>query len=97
MDTIYLIHFDEPLGDLANPRGQARHYLGFTTDLESRLDTHASGNGSAIMAAVTKAGISWRLARVWRGDRSAERRLKNQHNSPRFCPICQAEKRERDR
>jgi hypothetical protein len=56
MGTVYLIHFERPLGDLNNPRGQARHYLGFTEDLEARLAAHRSGNGSAIMAAVVQAG-----------------------------------------
>jgi hypothetical protein len=87
--TVYLIHFDKPLGNLANPRGQARHYLGYTEDLDARLEAHRQGNGSAIMAAVADAGIPWRLVRTWEGDRSLERQLKDQHNSPRLCPICQ--------
>jgi len=88
-DTVYLIHFAEPLGDLNNPRGQAQHYLGYTDDLEARLERHRSGNGSAIMAAVAERGIAWRVVRTWEGDRGLERKLKNQHNSPRLCPICQ--------
>ncbi|MEA3339463.1 MAG: endonuclease [Chloroflexota bacterium] len=43
---VYLIHFDTPLGDLDNPRGQAQHYLGYADDLEARLESHRSGNGS---------------------------------------------------
>ncbi len=88
---VYLIHFDSPLGDLDNPRGQARHYLGSTDNLESRLEAHREGNGAAIMAAVGKAGITWRLVRVWEGGRGLERQLKNQHNSPRLCPVCREE------
>jgi hypothetical protein len=89
--TVYLIHFDQPLGDLSNPRGQARHYLGYTDDLQARLEAHRRGNGSAIMAAVTRAGITWQLARTWDGDRGLERQLKARHNSPQLCPICQEE------
>jgi len=89
--TVYLLHFEEPIGDLSNPRGQARHYLGFTNDLEQRLQAHRAGNGSAIMAAVAKVGVGWCLARTWAGDRNLERRLKNQHNGPRLCPLCQEE------
>ncbi|MCP4593686.1 MAG: endonuclease [bacterium] len=87
--TVYLIHFDRPLGDLDNPRGQARHYLGYSDDLEARLERHREGNGAAIMAAVVRAGIDWTVARIWDGDRELERRLKKRHNSPRLCPICQ--------
>ncbi len=86
---VYLIHFDEPLGDRSNPRGQARHYLGYTEDLDARMEAHRRGNGSAIMRAVSEAGISWRLVRTWPGGRDVEKKLKSQHNSPRFCPICQ--------
>jgi hypothetical protein len=85
---VYLIHFDVPLGDLCNPRGRAQHYIGYTEDLEQRLEQHRNGNGSAIMAAVSEAGIPWRLVRVWEGGRDVERRLKRQHNAPRLCPIC---------
>jgi len=89
--TVYLIHFERPIGDLDNPRGQAQHYLGFTEDLEARLEAHRTGNGSAIMAAVARAGVGWRLARTWAGDRNLERRLKNQHNGPRLCPLCKCQ------
>ena len=87
--TVYLIHFETPLGDLSNPRGQARHYLGYTTDLEQRLRAHRSGNGSRLMEVVAERGIGWTLARTWRGDRGLERRLKRRHNSPKLCPVCQ--------
>ena len=93
MNTVYLIHFDRPIGDLDNPRGQARHYLGWTTNLEARLHEHKTGNGSAIMAAVALAGVGWELARTWDGDRKLERRLKNRHNSPKLCPICRGDER----
>ena len=89
MGTVYLIHFARPLGDLDNPRGQARHYLGYTEDLEARLEAHRTGNGSAIMAAVAREGIGWELARTWEGSKALERRLKNRHNGPKLCPICQ--------
>ena len=86
---VYLIHFDVPLGDLNNPRGRAQHYLGYTDDLEARLEQHRSGNGSAIMAAVVERGISWSVVRTWESGRTLERKLKDQHNTPRFCPLCQ--------
>jgi predicted GIY-YIG superfamily endonuclease len=86
--TVYLIHFERPLGDLSNPRGQAQHYIGFTEDLAARLDAHRKGNGSAIMAAVGREGIGWRLVRTWEGGRDVERALKDRKNARRLCPIC---------
>jgi predicted GIY-YIG superfamily endonuclease len=80
--TVYLIHFDTPLH-------HARHYLGWTTDLEARLEAHRQGNGARLMEVITEAGITWKLARTWEGGRELERHLKRQKNSPRFCPICQ--------
>jgi len=81
MGTVYLIHFDKPYR-------HARHYLGYTGDLDARLAAHARGRGARLMEVITKAGITWQLARTWEGARSLERRLKRQKNSPRLCPIC---------
>ena len=88
--AVYLIHFDRPLGNPDNPRGQAQHYIGFAVDLEARLEAHRRGNGSALMAAVMRAGIGWQVARTWPdGDRDLERRLKRMKAAPRLlCPIC---------
>jgi hypothetical protein len=87
--AVYLIHFDEPIGDLSNPHGQAHHYLGYTEDLEERLARHRAGNGARLLEVLAERGISWRLARVWPdGDKALERRLKNCHGGGRFCPIC---------
>lgn len=85
MATVYLIHFDRPLH-------HARHYLGCTSgSLEERLERHATGRGARLMQVVQQAGIPWRLARTWAGDRALERRLKAFKNAPsRLCPICRA-------
>ena len=91
--TVYLLHFVRKLGNQDNPRGMAQHYIGFAEhDLAARLERHHAGNGSRIMAAVTKAGIPWVLARVWEGaSRDDERRLKSLKHASRLCPICRGE------
>ena len=81
MGTIYLIHFTQPYK-------HARHYLGWASNLSSRLQHHRQGNGARLMQVIRQAGISWSLARTWAGDRKEERRLKNWHNAPELCPIC---------
>ena len=88
MGTVYLIHFSRPIGDLSNPHGQAQHYLGYTEDLPTRLEAHGNGNGSRLMEVVTQRGIAWQVVRTWPGDRALERKLKDQHNAPRLCPVC---------
>jgi predicted GIY-YIG superfamily endonuclease len=79
--TVYLIHLDEPYK-------HARHYLGWTTDLNSRLEAHQAGRGARLMEVVKAAGITWRLARTWPGSRDRERAIKNRHEAPRLCPEC---------
>jgi len=81
---VYLIHFDEPYE-------HARHYIGFSKNFNKRMLEHAAGTGSRLMQVVTEAGITWRVAEVWYGDRYLERRFKRQKNSARFCPICASE------
>lgn len=82
---VYLIHFDEPYK-------HARHYMGSTTEanLDSRLEHHRNGNGSRLMAAVSAAGISWRVVRLWAGDKNTERQMKNNvsGNTGQYCPVC---------
>jgi putative endonuclease len=86
--TVYLIHFDRPLGDPNNPRGQAQHYIGYADNLAERIVQHWHGNGAKIIAAAVAAGITWSCVRTWPGDRKLERKLKNLHNAPRLCPVC---------
>lgn len=67
--TVYLVHFETPYR-------HAKHYLGSTADLDARLAQHRAGTGARLMAVITDAGIGWRIARTWSGDRRLERRLK---------------------
>jgi hypothetical protein len=99
-EAVYLLHLERPYK-------HARHYLGHATNLQARLAQHAAGNcvvslpndGARLLQVVMEAGIGWTLARTWLGGRELERRLshrdplwgKRQKNSPRLCPICQAQ------
>jgi hypothetical protein len=87
--VIYLIHFDQPIGDLRNPRGFASHYTGWTLDLPARLIDHAAGRGARLMQVVGERGIGWQLARIWTGTRTRERSLKRSGGAARRCPTCQ--------
>lgn len=78
---VYLIHFERPLH-------HARHYMGWTNNLDARIAEHANGDGAKLMAAIRKAGIGFEVVRTWDGDRHLERRLKNQKMAPRLCPVC---------
>lgn len=88
MATVYLLHFNQPLGNPDSPRGQARHYLGWAPVLASRLEAHLRGQGAAITRAARERGISWEVVSTWEGDYTLERRLKALHAGPRLCPIC---------
>lgn len=80
--TIYLLHFDQPYK-------HAKHYLGWTTDLEARLTAHRAGNGARLMAVLKDAGIGWTLARTWTpSSRGRERQIKHQGGLSRSCPAC---------
>jgi len=79
---VYLIHFDRPYK-------HAQHYLGYVGGaLQNRIDRHRAGNGSRLLQVIQKAGIEWKVVRIWPdGDRELEHRLK-QHSNTRNCPIC---------
>ena len=80
--TVYLLHFQTKYH-------HAGHYLGSTNSLKKRLAEHKSGHGARLMAVVSDAGIGFELARTWDGGRTLEKKLKQQKNGKRLCPICQ--------
>jgi hypothetical protein len=80
-NKVYLIHLDKPLH-------HARHYLGFSEDLPKRLQKHRNGQGATFMKAIAKEGITWHVSRIWDGDRTFERMLKDKHNASHLCPTC---------
>lgn len=79
--TVYLIHFRRPYK-------HARHYLGYSEHLDKRITNHLCGMGARLMAVIYEANIDWKVVRTWPGDRKLERRLKNAHNTPLLCPVC---------
>src|SRR6266699_1157206 len=81
---VYLLHFIEPYR-------HAKHYLGVADDLSARLAQHRAGTGARLTQVVREAGISWVVARTWRGGRTLEHRLKSWHSGVRLCPICKGE------
>lgn len=89
MGRVYLIHFDQPIGNPGNPHGQAQHYLGYASkSLKSRIERHRSGNGARILQVISQLGIDWKVVRTWSGNKALERKLKNYHNAPKLCPVC---------
>ena len=86
---VYLVCFESAIGDSANPKGSASHYLGWAEDVDARMAEHRAGRGARVLAACVEQGIAFEVVRTWPGvDRSFERRLKRQHNAWRHCPRC---------
>ena len=84
--TVYLLCFNQAYR-------HARHYIGFTTNLDRRITDHLTGTGARLLEVITQAGIEWKLARTWPdADRAFERRLKRRKEAPALCPICSGEK-----
>lgn len=83
---LYVLMFDRTLGNLDNPRGQARFYLGYCEDgrLHARLNDHRAGIGAAITRYANGAGIGYRPVLVVPGTAKDEARLKRWHNTPKF-------------
>lgn len=89
--ALYLLHFHAPISD----RHTTQHYLGFADgeleDVLERLAAHAQGRGARLTEVAYERHIPFTLARVWLGKgavRTFERRLKNQKQGPRLCPLC---------
>ena len=81
---VYLLHFDRPISE----KHTAQHYIGWAYHLSSRMQQHLSGRGARLTQVAKERGIGFTLVAVWPGDRSYERKLKNQKRGPKLCPIC---------
>jgi hypothetical protein len=91
---VYLLHLSEPYVPYpgAPPGSCARHYTGFCQGgprrLARRLRQHGTTNGSPLLLAARRAGITWEVARLWPGTRATERALKRRGSAARYCPAC---------
>ena len=82
----YVIHFDPPLR-------HARNYLGSAANLRARIAADLAGTGARMVAAVLAAGSACTVSRTWvtathEQAWQTEAGLKEQRNTPRFCPGC---------
>lgn len=79
---VYLLHFSPSYK-------HAKHYIGFSPNIERRIKDHISGNGGRLPQVAALAGCTIMCVRMWPGkDRTFERRSKNRKDAPRLCPIC---------
>jgi len=88
---VYLFHFTAPLGNLSNPRAQARHYVGFAEDLDRRIATHLAGRGAKIVAAALAKGLIFEIYH-WPACLATEKLIKRRKETHVFCPACCAAK-----
>src|SRR5437868_7287179 len=96
MGEVYLFHFNAPLGNLSNPRAQARHYLGFTDDLDARIKKQLAGKGAKLVAAALRQGLIFELYH-WPAPLATEKLIKRRKETHVFCPACCAAKGRRVR
>lgn len=84
---LYIFHFNAPLGNLANPRAQANHYVGFCDDLDSRIAKQLAGKGAKLMAAALKQGLVFELYH-WPALLATEKLVKKTKKTSLYCPAC---------
>lgn len=94
--VVYIGHFDVPYM-------HARHYLGATSDPDTRLTLHIQGrSGVPLVAAAVAAGVNIEfniIAEFNNKDEAykLEIKLKKQGSRARQCPVCRAEAKRRKR
>jgi predicted GIY-YIG superfamily endonuclease len=79
--TVYLLHFERPY------KGRMQYYLGFTRNLDKRLENHRQGTACATTKLAFDRGIGFTLARTWAGTPKLEREIKRR-GVVNACPIC---------
>lgn len=86
--NLYLLCFDQVIGNRENTRAMAKHYLGWSIDLTHRLAEHAAGRGQPLTAAAVEKKIGWQVFYRF-GTPNLERYLKGHYKQAnRLCPRC---------
>lgn len=92
-DYVYLLHFSQPI----SPDHTCQHYLGSAEDVNTRLTHHLTGRGARLTQVANERGIDYEVVRVWKAEpgkgRELERKLKNQKNGHKLCPVCSARRK----
>jgi predicted GIY-YIG superfamily endonuclease len=81
LGTVYLLHFNRPYH-------HARHYVGFTTNIERRVKRHQDGRGSPLIEAAISAGIEFTVARLWNNVTGRFERRIHEMEARLLCPMC---------
>jgi predicted GIY-YIG superfamily endonuclease len=82
----YLIHLTQKIG-------HAGHYIGSAPDVPSRVASHRTSRGAALLREANRRGIDWHVSRTWPTATpqlavQTEIGLKNRREAPQFCPDC---------
>lgn len=81
--SLYLLCFEARIGS------GARHYLGWTGDVEKRVEDHRRGRGARLLRLARDLGVGFKVTRTWPNmTRADERRLKGRKNHAELCPAC---------
>lgn len=86
MGDVYVIEFVTPMGNIHNPKGYAKMYVGWAKQGEAqrRFQEHCNGQGASITRAAVSKGIEMKLVAVIPGTPVTERQIKNRGNTPEF-------------
>lgn len=87
MGEVYILHFATPIGNAANARALASHYIGFSDDLDARLTKHRAGKGSKLVAAAVAKGIAFDVYH-WPAPLATEKLIKRTKKTALYCPAC---------
>jgi len=80
---VYIIHLARPLQG-----SNSRHYVGFSKQPDKRLFHHRKSTGSNFLREANQQGIPYALVVLQTGTKHDERKIKNTHNSAKYCPCC---------
>ena len=69
--AVYVLHFSEPIGESQNGDEEyephARHYVGYTCDMDRRIKEHRRGSGGHLCRVAKARGVTIEIAHVWVG------------------------------
>jgi predicted GIY-YIG superfamily endonuclease len=90
LGTIYLLHYS------GRTKEGRQHYLGWSSNTETRFAQHRSGRGAGDTKKAVAEGLKLTMAQTWKGTPLLELRLKEWSREGRkgfagICPFCPKE------
>lgn len=86
---VYILHFEQDVPyTYAKMFGDSRHYVGTSTNIVQRIQSHLTGDGSEYTKVAHGLGINFQVAAIFPGEMFSMEQAITRLGGGSLCPIC---------